>query len=313
MEKVKAQNYFDDALERDMAAIMASIDENATDSFIIQLGHIGADCKVKVEFEYFMDLKLEDQARTRHVRPTETSQIMKLHIPMTHKKRFVPQEKNVPEHNQFENNYVATFVTRVYITCNPEPKKIFGKITDMNGKTRDRVIKDHAPSKMNPLKKWVLDHEEMKTSPEDIELYIDASHGKEFSLGNVTDTFECNPNNKEAIYVTHIRPNIVDPKQLSECRKERKEYCFIVDRSGSMSGSLMRQAKECLLSLIQQLPSNCSFNICSFGSRHRLLWEYNGSYVAKEYTEDNIAEAKQHIESMEANFGGTELKIPLEG
>jgi hypothetical protein len=70
----------------------------------------------------------------------------------------------------------------------------------------------------------------------------------------------------------------------------------------------MRQAKQCLLSLIQQIPANCFFNIVSFGSKYSILWE-----TPRRYTEDNIEEAKTHVEEMEANFGGTEILKPLEG
>ena len=62
-------------------------------------------------------------------------------------------------------------------------------------------------------------------------------------LGNITDGFECNSDRKEAIYVTHVRPNIIDQNLIAEFQNERKEYCFIIDRSGSMSGSLMRQVE----------------------------------------------------------------------
>ena len=118
-----------------------------------------------------MELKLEEQAKTRVQR--EPTRIMKLHIPMCHKKRYVPED-DVPEHNKHENQYSSNFISKVYIKCTPEPKRIFGKITDVNGKMRDRVVNI---LEFGDNRKWVLDHQEMKNSPEDIELYIDTSSG----------------------------------------------------------------------------------------------------------------------------------------
>ena len=93
-----------------------------------------------------------------------------------------------------------------------------------------------------------LDSEELKVCPVDIEIFIENSLGKDFSIGNMTDAFECNK--KEAIYVTHIKPKKLIPDnfipEFLKKEEKMKEYIFLIDRSGSMSGSLMKQAKHCL-------------------------------------------------------------------
>jgi len=53
MEKAEARQKFDRALEEDKSAVMATVDPTATDSFIIQLGHIEPDSSVKVR-AFFM-------------------------------------------------------------------------------------------------------------------------------------------------------------------------------------------------------------------------------------------------------------------
>ena len=50
------------------------------------------------------------------------------------------------------------------------------------------------------------------------------------------------------------------------------EYIFVVDRSGSMSGSNIKNARETLLLFLKSLPVNCDFQIVSFGSRFELLF-----------------------------------------
>lgn len=48
-------------------------------------------------------------------------------------------------------------------------------------------------------------------------------------------------------------------------------FTFIVDRSGSMGGSGIADAKDALEIFIRSLPVGCTFSIISFGSRHRWM------------------------------------------
>ena len=43
-------------------------------------------------------------------------------------------------------------------------------------------------------------------------------------------------------------------------------YIFIVDRSGSMSGSKMETTKEALLLFLKSLPTGSRFEIINFGT-----------------------------------------------
>ncbi len=80
------------------------------------------------------------------------------------------------------------------------------------------------------------------------------------------------------------------------------------DRSGSMGDGLkIPNVKAALHVFLKSLPLGVKFNICSFGSRHSFLFDRSRSYDAA-----SLEAATRHVETFEANFGGTEMYAPLE-
>ena len=51
-----------------------------------------------------------------------------------------------------------------------------------------------------------------------------------------------------------------------------KEYIFLIDRSGSMSGSTMVTARQALVLFMQSLPVGSRFNVCSYGSHFEFMF-----------------------------------------
>ena len=88
--------------------------------------------------------------------------------------------------------------------------------------------------------------------------------------------------------------------------KMKCEFIFLVDRSGSMSGSYIACARETLLLFLKSLPEGCYFNIVGFGSRYVKLFDKSMLYAQK-----SLDKATSHAESMQADLGGTELLPPL--
>ncbi|KAF8887014.1 hypothetical protein CPB84DRAFT_1849934 [Gymnopilus junonius] len=83
-----------------------------------------------------------------------------------------------------------------------------------------------------------------------------------------------------------------------------QEYIFLLDRSGSMAGSRINHAKDALLILLKSLPNEGTlFNIFSFGSSSSPLW-----YSSQKYTPSTLDIALQHVNSMWADMGGTEIE-----
>ena len=140
--KETARKKFDEATQNDQLAIMAALDEYASDSFVINLGAIPDNHTVKVEFSYFMELK--------NICNDDYLQTYRLYIPMVHKQRYVPNSRlsryygNGPEHNECQNSTSSPFAMKMYIKCQPEAKEIYGKLEareGRNGHQVDRKIK----------------------------------------------------------------------------------------------------------------------------------------------------------------------------
>jgi hypothetical protein len=80
------------------------------------------------------------------------------------------------------------------------------------------------------------------------------------------------------------------------------EFVFVIDCSGSMDGSRIMQARECLDLFIRSLPEESFFNVIRFGSRHEKLFPETVPYTA-----ENVSRALDFAKSLRSNLGGTNI------
>ncbi|KAL6044894.1 Protein mono-ADP-ribosyltransferase parp4 [Balamuthia mandrillaris] len=94
------------------------------------------------------------------------------------------------------------------------------------------------------------------------------------------------------------------------------EFLFFIDRSSSMKGEPFDDMKRTLLKCLEALPKAVDnsggdafnrFNLISFGSHYERLFIESRSITDT----SAIATAKNYVQKMTANFGGTELWAPL--
>ncbi|KAK7055127.1 von Willebrand factor type A domain-containing protein [Favolaschia claudopus] len=88
----------------------------------------------------------------------------------------------------------------------------------------------------------------------------------------------------------------------------RQEFVFLIDRSGSMNGARITAAKKALVVMLRSLPAEgSSLQVASFGDQCTLPWN-DGS---RPYDQATLDEATQHVDSMQADYGGTEIRQAL--
>ncbi len=89
-------------------------------------------------------------------------------------------------------------------------------------------------------------------------------------------------------------------------RREPVEAVFLIDRSGSMYGSSIAQARDALLLALSSLQEGDRFNVVGFGSGVEDVFE---GCVAYDDAALNVARAA--VQGWDADLGGTEIMTPL--
>ena len=99
---------------------------------------------------------------------------------------------------------------------------------------------------------------------------------------------------------------VMPPAPTEKAIRVPKETIFVLDRSGSMAGAPMRQAKEALLDALDRLSPEDRFNVVLFSHEAEKLFEHS---VPADSV--HVADAKARLASVEGD-GGTEMMSALE-
>ncbi|XP_053865303.1 von Willebrand factor A domain-containing protein 5B1 [Malaclemys terrapin pileata] len=91
-----------------------------------------------------------------------------------------------------------------------------------------------------------------------------------------------------------------------DLRKTQGEFIFLIDRSGSMSGTNISRVKDALLVILKSLAPACLFNVIGFGSTFKTLFPSSQTYCEK-----SLAIACESIKKLRADMGGTNILSPL--
>ena len=104
-----------------------------------------------------------------------------------------------------------------------------------------------------------------------------------------------------SVFALHQLPGTIGREPYSP-----SEFVFVVDCSGSMSGTNIQTAADTLITCLKSLPVGSRFNVVAFGSTFRQLF-----HSSRPYTESNAELGVQFANQLQASLGGTELLGPL--
>jgi hypothetical protein len=114
------------------------------------------------------------------------------------------------------------------------------------------------------------------------------------------------PLSNECIADNHTLAASYYVENFGSGQKRNNKFVFVVDCSSSMSGTRIRQARDCLQIFIRSLPSNSVFNIIRFGSSFDSLFEKSSPY-----NKGSGAKTLVMASNLQANLSGTDLFLPL--
>ena len=289
-EKQEARDTYDDAISSGQSAFLLEESDESSDIFQISVGNLPPKKEALVELRFVTELSVEAEGRVVFVLPTvlnpryspaDSSASLSTQIP-----RAAPATVDKPYSFEFEMKVKAiSAISEITSPSNAlrveidEAEKNQAKVSLTEAHKFDKDVVVHILTR-EPFKPQAIVENGIKIE------------GKEDKEG-----FMASP-----VVMLNFFPEFKSPES-----SDVGEFVFVVDRSGSMSGSRNNSAKETLLLFLKSLPDGCYFNVVGFGSSYKTL--FNKSQL---YNDRNLKKATDLAESMEADLGGTEILRPLE-
>ncbi|CAF1182039.1 unnamed protein product [Rotaria sordida] len=280
-EKKAAQQEYTQALAQGHGAYLLEQDEASNNIFPISVGALkpGSQCYITISYVSELDLLHSSKKPTiRFVVPTIIAP------------RYSPSHKDIASSGETQVAYAESVPYTIEFMCQVE-------------KLDQHVACISPPS--HPIK--------IDCSNEEIFFVTLTQQGIELDRDIIIDVelSDVRRNTIAAIDNGAVMISFIPSEQ--DCRQESNnvmdEFFFVIDCSGSMAGDdKIGLARKAMLLFLKSLPINCGFNIIRFGSKFSALFT---DQVTREYNKGNMCEAEAMIKDMGADFGGTELLMPL--
>ncbi|XP_053392403.1 von Willebrand factor A domain-containing protein 5A-like isoform X2 [Mercenaria mercenaria] len=281
-EKEQAKLTYQDAINHGESAMLLKEDNSAGDIFSCMLGNLPPQSEASLVMKYVIELPQEADGRLRFTLPTILNP------------RYSPDVGGtVPAEG-------ATYVPPCeipYEFCMTATVEGYHKVISA---TSDRVTLDvkfeqnNRVAKVSLCDKFQFDH--------DLSFLVQYENAYSPHVVLERGNPEAEGLLKEDMLMVSFHPDL---KEVSMATSG--EYVFVIDRSGSMIGNKIKNAKEALLLFLKSLPPDCYFNIISFGSIFKPLFPIE----SQKYSTESLEEAIELEKSMEADMYGTEIQKPL--
>ncbi len=290
-EKEKARRTYARAKREGRKATL--VEQERSNMFTNSVANIGPGEVVKVEIEYQHVVSYQDGK-------------FSLRFPMVVAPRYIPGK---PLNRQADGGGWAFDTTRVNDASRITPPVITSDYVPVNPITMNIVLDAgitlasvdssyHEVSVSQSSGKYHITFNNREYAKRDFELvwvpdirsqpqaalFSQRLNGEDYALLMVM------PPNRDTGYTTHMP----------------REVTYIIDTSGSMAGSSIRQAKSALHLALQRLRDNDLFNIIEFNTETHSLY-----HRPMPVTAATLAEARAYVHRLNAG-GGTEIRPALE-
>jgi hypothetical protein len=268
-EREKAFEKYDEAMAAGHGAYL--LDQERADVFTVSVGNVPPGKEVVLRITTVAELALEGDA-IRFVLPTTISP------------RYAPVEDRrgvgIPP---------ADLVTPPYALAVP-----YGLSLKVDVQTSAAIRKVHSPSHTVQVafedRHAVVELSSSSTAMDrDFVLLVTPAEENQPRV-----LAERGPDGKAYVLVS-FRPKL-------EAGFAASEVVFLVDRSGSMQGPSILEARKALELALRELRPGCFFNIVGFGNRHSALFPESRPIGA-----ETLASALSYVKSMDGDMGGTEI------
>jgi hypothetical protein len=296
--KALAKAEFEAAVARQHVA--ALLEEHTPEVFETSIGNIPAQTSVKIEVCYITELKADLSGDgilltiPTSVAPRYGTPPSSLATSTARKSLAVPPENGLQIRIQVSS---PVAINRIESRTHPVTIEM-----GSHGHTTTKNIRDLAKARTSleydPTKARATLSDRTACLGKDFVLLIESRGGTLLASRAI---LESHPklSNYSALMVSINLKDMYTPNVVS--LKSPSEIIFLADRSGSMVDKI-EALKTAMGFFLKSLPNNCSFNICSFGSNHALMWS-----ESRPYNQASLDEAMSYINNFRADMGGTEL------
>ena len=277
-EKEEARARYDDAIASGQTAALG--EEKSGDVFSISLGNLPPKKEAEIHLQLVGELPVDAEGSVR------------FSLPSTLKPRYTPAGASDPlapvpsgEGNQVERASAGVHGFQLNVLSTEDIAEV--------------ISPTHSISVTPDGDKLVVSMSDQKSLSKDLVILI--KHKKPHEPKAIVESGRKGKNDfmSSSAVMINFFPEFASVEAACE-------FVFLVDRSGSMSGTFIRSAGETLVLFLKSLPEGSYFNIIGFGSSYEKLFE-----ESVPYSQDTLDKATKHAQTVTANWGGTELLPPL--
>ena len=298
--KSDAQTAYREATRQGHSAAMLSQDADAATLYSLELGNLGAgqECTVRISY-----LQLLSCTSGMFVDWTHVSTWTPPYTRIDHANDSIHDTITTP-HSERDVSYTLNY--DVHITSTSKPVT---DVSTVSGGSEGVVANDRASGHRVSYKEEVAD------ASRDFQLIVTLADDrcKEEEIGDTASVFHqraVRGQEEKTVVLATFTP----PLEPSTCQKEKEktatEIIMVIDCSGSMMGTPIKQARDAALFFVKNLPvdEDIRFNVVCFGSTHIKMFP-----SSKPYDADSEQDAIDWISAnVNADLGGTEIYPALE-